>query len=383
MKLLTREELQELTSDTGDPAVSIYLPTVRAGKEIRQNPIRLKTLLGKAERFLEEKGLEESEIDEILAPARELLPRNAFWNQQSDGLAVFLSPGFFRYYRLPAPFEELVTVTSRFHVTPLIRLLSGNGRFFLLAFSKNGVRLLEATHFSIRKIDLPGVPENMEEALGIEEPQRRIQFHTGTAGGNGRRPAIFHGQGAGEDVENKYIRNYLRQIDRAVNRLVSGENAPLVLAAVEYLLPLYAEINTYPHLVDEGIRGNPDRLSEEELHKKAWPIIEPYFLRNRDRDAERFYHLREKKLAAAKMDEVVPAAYYGRVEALFAAVDEHCWGTFDPESERVECSDREEAGSEDLVDFAAAHTILKGGRVYPLSPEEMPDDSPLAAIYRY
>jgi hypothetical protein len=30
-----------------------------------------------------------------------------------------------------------------------------------------------------------------------------------------------------------------------------------VLAGVEYLLPIYREANTYPHLLAEGIHGNP------------------------------------------------------------------------------------------------------------------------------
>ena len=52
---------------------------------------------------------------------------------------------------------------------------------------------------------------------------------------------------------------------------------PLLLAGVEYLLPIYKEANTYPHLIDTVIKGNPDLLSADELHKSAWEIIRPLF----------------------------------------------------------------------------------------------------------
>jgi len=44
------------------------------------------------------------------------------------------------------------------------------------------------------------------------------------------------------------------------------KKAPLVLAGVEYLFPIYQEANTYPDLVEEGITGNPENLKPEELH---------------------------------------------------------------------------------------------------------------------
>jgi hypothetical protein len=34
-------------------------------------------------------------------------------------------------------------------------------------------------------------------------------------------------------------------------------------------------------------------------------------------------------------------------------------------------------------DFAAVHTYLNGGTVYALKPKEMPDETSLAAVFRY
>jgi hypothetical protein len=45
--------------------------------------------------------------------------------------------------------------------------------------------------------------------------------------------------------------------------------------------------------------------------------------------------------------------------------------------------EKENDGSGDLLDFAAAHTFLNGGTVYAVNPPEMPDDGPVAALFRY
>ncbi len=383
MMLLTREELKQLIADSSDPAVSIYLPTARAGRERQQNPVRLKNLLFRAGRYLEETGMKTAEIENFLRPVRELPDRESLWEHPADGLAVFLSGKTLRYYRLPVDLPELVTVSTRFHVAPLLKLLSGNGRFFLLAFSKHRVRLLEGTRYSVREIKLPGLPASLEEFLNLDSPQKSLQFHTGTPGGHGRRAAVFHGQGAGEQDEKELLKEIFHRIDAEVNRQVGGSQEPLLLAADDQYLSLYREACSYPHLLDSDFSTNPDRLDEQELHDRTWPIVRPYFLETRRQDEAKYHQLSEKNLAGSDLKTVLVAAGHGRVEALFAVTGGHCWGRFDPESGETEFFEREEANSEDLIDLAAVQTILTGGRVHAVESGEMPADSPLAAIFRY
>jgi hypothetical protein len=42
-----------------------------------------------------------------------------------------------------------VVVTDRFHIKPLLPLLSGDGRFYVLALSQSEVRLLQGTRYSV------------------------------------------------------------------------------------------------------------------------------------------------------------------------------------------------------------------------------------------
>lgn len=71
---------------------------------------------------------------------------------------------------------------------PLLPLLSGDGRFYILALSQNELRLLQATRYSVSEVDLEGVPESLSTALRYDVPEESLQWHTsGRAGTAGKR----------------------------------------------------------------------------------------------------------------------------------------------------------------------------------------------------
>jgi hypothetical protein len=97
MNLFTIDELTTLTTALNSTSISIYAPMERLGIETKQNPIRLKNLVRQAEEKLLALGLGGQDAKELLQPIHELDTYH-FWQHQSDGLAIFLSPSQFRYY---------------------------------------------------------------------------------------------------------------------------------------------------------------------------------------------------------------------------------------------------------------------------------------------
>src|SRR4030042_1044618 len=158
MNVLTRNNLNLLMTINKGPCVSVCMPMHRSGPETQQDPVRLKNLIREAEERLIARGLRTPEAKELLESAEGLLRDGLFRQHQSDGLGMFLSPEVFRYYLLPFVFEELVIVTDRFHIRPLLPLLSGDGRYFVLALSQNKIRLLQSTHYGVSDLDVADVP---------------------------------------------------------------------------------------------------------------------------------------------------------------------------------------------------------------------------------
>ncbi len=384
MDRFSKEELKDLMLPCGERCVSIYLPTHRASEEGRQDLIRFRNLIKTVEERLVQGGLRRSEAKEFLTPLQRLLDDPAFWQYRSNGAAVFLSPNLFRTYRLPAAFEELAVVARRFHVKPLIALLTEDQDFLLLALSQKDIRLLRGNRFSAWEVELENVPKSIAEALRYDEPERAFQFKGKVPGGmGGRRFALVFAHGVGVNDSKDDIRRYLLQVARGLEEVLKLEQAPLILAGVEFLQPIYREVNRYPHLLEEGIVGNPELLTPEELHAKAWKLVLTNIQEEREEAIRHYKALAGQGKTSRELAEILPAAAQGRVYKLLVAPDVQVWGRFRPDNGTVEPQADPTADSEDLLDLAAIQTILNGGTVYPVGAANMPDKSPIAAVFRY
>lgn len=388
MDIITRDTLKQLATTNSELCVSLFMPTMRVEAESTQNPIRYKNLVKEAHAQIKKQVERNQVAQELLKPLEALQDRTGFWQQLSDGLAVFATPSSFEVYRLPLQFDELVMTGHRFHLKPLFPLFATNNRYYVLALSQNQVKLYQGTHYSLTEVDARELPESLVEVLFYDDPEKSLQHHAGNVVG-GRHDSMFHGQGRQDEDQRSrpqdQLRRFFREIDEGVQDILHDEKAPMVLAGVEYYLPIYREVNGYKHLIDDTIvAGNPDSMSTHELHDKAWSVIEEGLLEEQSASIDTFQtQLGRGQLASIDLKEIIPAAYYSRVDTLFVPVGEHQWGQYDATSNAVDLHEEYEAGDDDLLDLAAVHTYLNGGTVHALQRQTMPTDAALAATFRY
>jgi hypothetical protein len=365
METLTTDELRFLVEMRRRPCLSIFLPTHRAGREIEADRIRLKDLVRDAETQLATINIGKRHIRELLAPVKSLTEGREFWRYQRDGLAVFAAPGYFRYLRVPLPLQNFLFISDRFDITPLLPLWTLEDGFYLLAISRKSARLFEGTRFAVHETNNAAIPKSFNDALETLVDVSRREQHTAKAG----LPSD--------------LLLYLRAIDRGLRGLLNHHKVPLVLAGVEETQRFYREVNTYEKLLPEGVAGNPDHWNAAELHAKSWGIVQEYYNQARKK-AVRLYEENEgTPKTSTKLEEIVPAAFHGRVFNLYVAMGAAQCGTFDPESNAVTVHDVSHPGDENLVNLAVIHTILNSGSVYTLQASEMPEGSQIAALFRY
>ena len=391
--LFTRAALASLLAEERGPCVSIFMPTYRKGVDTQQGPIRLKNLLAEAEAQLVALDERTPNARELLAPAQALVENSPFWQQQSTGLALFLSSDAtdMATFRVPLDLEELVVVGERFHVKPLLPLLSGEGSFYLLALNQSGVRLYQGSRFSLSAIELADdTPKSLDDELRYDEFEPSLQFHSGTGQNrsSGERNAMFFGSGDEGDAasQKQNILRFFQHLDDGVRSAIpTGDGVPLVLAGLEVLQGIYRQANEYKFLLEDGVEKDVDTLSLEELHAQTWPLVEPIFQQARGDALDAYHHLvgNSDARAGQTLEEIVSAAYFQRIDTLFTTVGTQRWGHFDADANRVELYDEAQPGAEELLDFVAVHTLLNGGAVYVLDSTEMPNGAPLAAIFRY
>lgn len=383
MDLLTSADIAALAAPgNGGTHVSLFLPTHRVGRGIEGDRLRFKNLISGVEAVLEQ-TMKPAEIDAILAPARALRDDAMEWQYMSDGLAMYLSEDQHRTFRVAANMPTLATVGDKRVVGPMLRLLSGDENFLLLALSQREIRLLEGTRNTVGEVHLADVPTSLKDAVTPQEPRSDTMARPATSAGRGTS-AVFYGHGAGDQhVKTIEIDRFLRNVATGLRDVLVGQTVPMVLVGLDQLISAYREVNAYQNVIDEAVEHNPDQLSAEELHKMAWPLVESRLRADRARVIDRFQELHGTGRVSSDLATVVEAAEAGRVETLFVKADPWCWEqVLDSETPVVQLGTDERFADCERVDAAAVATLNTSGRIFATS-ETVASDSEVAAILRY
>ncbi len=382
--MISREELEQLIEYSDGPMLSVYMPVERPGTEISQNPIRLKNQIDQAEAKLRQQGMTTGDILDFLKPLNDLLTSLVFWQEQQQGLALFHSTGRFLTYQASIRFPEQVYLNNHFYTRPMIDLLE-SGTYYILALNLSHTRLFRATRYEIQEMDLGDTPTSLKETTKYDVAQRDLQYHNETPARRlPGRNATFFGQGGSEENDKKEdILRFFQILDREIVPRIGDRPHPMVLAGLEYLLPIYRSANHYSHLYQEDLRTNVDGMNAEDLHAATWQMVKPFFQQARQGALDEYHIYARKKQASKDIREIVPASFVGQVETLLITRDTHIWGSFHPEKLRAEVYPGRVEGNEDLVDTAVANTLRTGGTIYCYEPVEMPDGARIAAVLRY
>ncbi|MEJ6980238.1 hypothetical protein WG906_07235 [Pedobacter sp. P351] len=388
MEVISKDEFKELANYHTDGCVSIYIPTHSSGMEVNEkyDTLVFKNNVQKAKVQLIAKGLEIKKVDSILSPALELIKNEEFWNKQSNGLAVFLAPGFFKLYQLPLPVKEEILVNSSFLLSPILPVMERRHRFYLLVLSKHACKFYEGDQFQMKKLEIEELPTGIDDVVPFElKEARQIHRRAGAAAGAAASVgASFHGHGSGLSDEDEYLLQYLKEVDQTLwSEVLHNQHVPLVLASVDYEIAYYKQISNYKHIADVCLSGNFEHEDRHSLYLKVKEKLCPYF-REYSKDAlKNYYNNSAKELTTSIPEEVIPAAYFAQVSDLFVQKDQHLWGSFDESNNSITINEEKQLDDECLVNKAIVKTLMNGGEVHMLEKEKMPADSPIAAFMRY
>lgn len=379
MSVVNRETIEKLISETQDVNVTIFIPTHKKGEEGKQDSIRLKNIIQKTKNELIEKGWKENRVDELFKPVYTKTEENQFWLHQDKGLALYVNEKYFDFFKIPVSPKENFYISDNFLITPLLELQNHHNIYHVLLLSQSETKMFKVAPDKTTQVKFESVPTSMEEHLKYHVHERSVQHHSGASGGG----AVFHGQGADVDENKKELELFLKHIENKVTKYLKKVNGPLVLAGPDKMISYYKKANKYFNLVDNHIIGNCDTKSVQEIEEESWKIVEPYFREEILSDIERFNDLQGSELISTDVSDIVKGAYFGKVDTLFVPMGFHQYGVFDPNKNRVEISDKLNGEAVDLINYAAISALRNGSTLYGLPQSEVPNNSALAAIYRY
>jgi hypothetical protein len=382
------EEFKALAQVKGETCVSLYLPTSPLGSRAKANRTAFKDLAKEALSQLKEAGIDKARIaafdqqfDRLAGAEPDVQDQDkvrkqqhakpdavdSFWHHQASGLAVLVTSGATRTFRLPNSPKPLAEVADRFHLTPLIRAMTSPHDVYVLALAKESVRLVHAfANFPPERLQVPGLPANAEEATG--RPSVHVRVPRG------------HLQNL--EGEKVLLQQHVRKVEQAVHGVLAGRNTALILAAAEPLASMFRSANTYPGLADEMIEGSPAQTTDAELQEAAIPILDRLYSHDLAAVIARYDELKPR-LATTDVSYAAHAATAGAIDQLLVDLDAVVPGLVSDLDGSVTYAASDDAETYSVVDEVARRALYSGARVMGARSEELPDRAPLTAILRY
>lgn len=390
MKSLDRMILTKICQSNPTLQTSLVMPTVKAGREVRQNAIRFKNLLHEAIEQTERMGDPAEELRMTLSQCEPIIDDDDWWQHQDEGLALLVTSRGHDFIQLPNPPEEFVFTGTVPYIRPLVKAIQDDSRFHILAVSQNRVRLFRASKSTIEQLEPQDLPKDLRSALAIDEYQSSLQQHSSDPS-IGKEGTIFHGHGgSGMEVrKSDELRLYFQKLNHALENEQELKTTPLIFAGVEYLFPMFRDTSNHPDLVAEPLTGNPDDENPKSLRDRAWGLLEKRFATSIQRLLEKVDTSGVSETTCIEIEEIIKAAQQGAVETLLIRDDAQIWGTVDGTdgsvTSRLERINDEDIarGAQDLLNLAAVKTVATGGTVYTLPSNEIGETQQAIAVLRF
>jgi hypothetical protein len=361
------------------------MPFFRTGAEIQQNPIRFKNLISETEKLLIKRGKRATEASWMLTSAKRFLNYHTFWQYDASGLVAFIAPGIVKIFRTPSSFMQTVMIGDHFFMKPILPMITSHMKYYVLDLNLSGVRLFSGSRYLFSRIESDTLPGPIENVLLHDFGEKHTQFYGRSMPGDSESPVVY-GYGRDPDGQKRRLMEYFQIVNNAVTSLLNKTNVPLITAGIEYLHSFYRDANSYPGLLDNSIKKDISLLTEQELHDQSKELVGPYYATRKQKDKEHYRTLagKDSPLATNNLESIVAGAIHGRVGTLFIVnTSPHIWGHLNESDQKILIHDHQLPGDDELVERAAIDTLLRGGSVYVMDREEMPDENTAAAIMRY
>lgn len=367
--LPTSREIGDLDLVRSDACVSIYLATTPLTQKIGKSRTTLRQLVKDAIDQLEVAGIDKRRIWPLQEQFDTLLEDDDFWEHQANSLAILATPEKMITYQLANELLDMVEVSDRFHLKPLLRANTFPNAAHVLAVSENAVRLVLVTgDLPATEIRVPNMPKDAASAVG---------------------KASINDSGAGRRIQGKEgqkirLGQYIRKIDAALRPVLKGSEIPVILASTLPVASLVRSILRV-ELLDDAIETSPDHMTEAELANAARPVLDAWYaMRIAEFRADYESNLGQNR-ATTDISDAARTATFGGIEKLLVDMDAVTPGTVDEVSGAVTFATDSDAGAGTygVVDEIAGRALRTGARVLAVRKQDIPGEATLAAILRY
>lgn len=364
----TRSDITALNATRNDACVSIYLETTPLTQESGASRITLGNLARQAREQLEDAGFDKRRLALLMEQLEALEADDEFWRVQANSLAILATPDTLRTFRLANHLTTMAQVSDRFHLKPLLRAVSFPHSAYILALSENAVRLVEM------HADLPPA------TVRIDHLPKDAASSVGKSTLNDRSAS---GRIHGSEGQNVRFQQYACKVDAALRPFLAGLETPLILAATGRLASVFRSVNSYPHLLPDGIADSPDRITDGDLAQSARRVLDAAYAREIGALKTLYEQRASDGRATSDVSDAARAATFGAIDTLLVDIDSVVTGTVDEKTGAVSFAKAATTDTYGVVDEIAGRAMGSGARVLGVRRADLPGGGDLAAILRF
>jgi hypothetical protein len=255
---MTSHDIEIMLAEKGKACLSIIIPTKKFGHERQQNH----ELIDKAitrEQILVKHSSWPKEVIQQLQERLKQIPARIEQIRLDEGLAIFISPNVFKIYSLPFPVTEKVMLGNSFEVRDLIYFHQFLRPYYLLAVSRQRVRLLKGNGRELHEVVNDDFPKRYVEEYEYERPSV----------GNSSGVALKSVEPDKSILSDTRIRTFFRSADEALRKYLKPE-IPLFVAGVNEEIADFEKVSSHARQITGKIRGNYDVDAVHPLAEMAW-----------------------------------------------------------------------------------------------------------------
>ena len=388
MNKITQSSIESLLQQRGEAMLTIYLPTHRhpIPPYIQEDQTRYKNLIREG-RDRWKKAVGSKSANHMYRQLETNIDDLAFWQDTTESMAIFASVDHVEIYHLPIECQEYISVGSSYDVTPLLVTVALNQPYYLLVLAMHNTKLLQGDTYELLPAEI-GFPTSPEDALHIDEMFSGSNTVRSPQGGRPGTSDVSqpHGQGDSREAGREERLQYFRIIDSTIAGSPHIDHAlPVLVAGTDSEVGDYKALSQLPRVMQTSLQGNYTATPMQDLHALSWPIVNNNVVREETMATLiQFQSLRGTQKSSDNIEEVWNAARTGRVATLLIGMIRI---TTDSINSVVNTAvpiigfaeDYEKNQIAQLAQEVAAH----GGEIRGVDSELMPEQSMVAAIYRY
>lgn len=359
---MNRLDLELLQKERGYPAVTVTMPTNRTFPENRQDPVRLKNLVGQAvDRLMKEFG--KRQIAGVLRNLNEAAD-SVDHNMNLDGMAVFANSSMYRVFHLPFALRERVVVDETFLTRDLVFALNRSARYWLLVLSEKPTRLYE------------GFRDTLSEVRDGSFPME----HTGPGGAT----SLPGGRGVSRSAfRDQRHRQFFMTVASSLAGYAAAEPLPLFVTGVDKFVSMFRDQSSVP--VRGALKGSHDGTPVHDLGAMVWPLVEEHLAGIRQSRIDELSRAAGADRVLATLGGIWAASHEGRGKVLLVEEGFHCPATVDGTGMGVTPSDSPGSPGviDDAVDEIIEAVIAGKGEVVFVPDGALDNYQRMALILRY